>query len=357
MNNIYQTKTMLGAIKQMEPVHSALRDRYVVTGANDLFPTDEVLVEYKDGSNRKMAPVVINGKSGITVGRNGYKTFRMEPPMVAPKRTLTVDDLRKKGFGEELFSDMTPEQRQAALLAQDLTELDEMHTNREEFIVSKLLFGNGYTLKQYADEYGGENFEEYVMKFYEGDTNPAVYVPGAKWTATGSDKMADLHIMARMLTTAGNNAADVLLGADAADALMDDAKIKELMDLNRYDAGQIAPQLMADGMALLGVLNVRGRRLNLITYDGTYEDEQTGAITPYIPAKSICVTAPGCIRGLYGCVTQLEQADNQFHSYMGRRVPRYTANIDSDTRELRLASKPLFVPMAKNPFISAAVLD
>ena len=351
--DIYKTKTMLAAVKQMEPVHSFLRDRYAPTTDGDIFPTDEVLVEYKDGTNKKMAPVVINGVSGITVDRNGYETFRMEPPTVSVKRPLTVDDLRKKGFGENLYSEMKPAQRQQMLLAQDLVEMDEMHTNREEYIVSKLLFENGYTLDQYVDDYG-KTGKPYVMKFYSEGANPATYTPGTKWNAAESDKMADLHIMIKMLTTAGNAATDVLLGADAADALMDDAKIKELMDINRYDIGNIAPQLMADGAALLGVLNVRGRHINLITYDGTYKDEKDGEIKPYIPAKSICVTAPGAARGLYGCVTQMEQSIGEFESYMGRRVPRYW--FDKDGREIQLSAKPLFIPRTKNPFISAAVL-
>lgn len=351
--NIYQTKTMLAAIEQMEPVHSFLRDRYFPTGADDLFPTDEVLVEYKNGGAHKMAPIVVNGHDGITVNREGYKTFRMEPPTASVKRMLTEDDLRRKGFGENVYSQMTPAQRQAMLLSKDLTEMDEMHTNREEFIAAKCMFENGYTLTQYADEYGTKG-KDYEIKFYDEGTNPAVYTPGTMWNATGSDKMADLLVMIQMLTRAGNKANDVLLGADAADALMSDATIKELMDLNRYDAGQIAPQLMEDGAALLGILNVRGHRVNLITYDGQYEDETSGAMTAYVPAKSICVTAPSAGRGLYGCVTQTEQADGVFRSYMGRRVPRYWS--DKTGRELKLSSKPLLVPKTKNPFITAAVL-
>lgn len=354
MFDIYQTKTMLGAMKKMEPVHSFLRDRYATTNPRDVFPTDEVLVEYKDTTNRRMAPIVVNGVSGITVDRKGYETFRMEPPTVSVKRELTADALRKKGFGEELFSDLTPAQRQQQLLAEDLVDLDQMITNREEFIVSKLLFGNGYTLKQYADEYGTPA-KDYEMKFYTESTNPAVYAPGIKWNAEGSDKLADLFAMVRMLTTAGNAARDVLLGADAADELMADPVIQKLLDLKNYDVGSIAPQLMEQGAALLGVLNIRGHKLNLITYDGTHVDEETGNIVPYIPAKSICVTAPGCARGLAGCVTQMEQSDGQFHSYTGRRVPRYW--FDKNGREIQMSSKPLYVPAAKNPFISAAVLD
>ena len=106
--NIYQTKTMLAAIQQMNPVTSFLRDRYFPTGSGDMFPTEEVLIEYKDATGNKMAPVVLPRKGSISVEREGYRTDRMAPPLVAPSRPLTIDHLNKKGFGEDLFSDRTP---------------------------------------------------------------------------------------------------------------------------------------------------------------------------------------------------------------------------------------------------------
>ena len=50
--DIYKTKTMLAAVRQMSPVTSFLRDRYFPTGSGDMFPTEEVLVEYKDEIGR-----------------------------------------------------------------------------------------------------------------------------------------------------------------------------------------------------------------------------------------------------------------------------------------------------------------
>ena len=352
--NIYTTKTMLAAVKQMKPVTSFLRDRYFLTGAGDMFPTEEVLVEYKDATGKKMAPVVLPRKGSISVEREGYSTYRMTPPLVAPSRPLTIDDLNKKGFGEDLFSDRTPAERQAEILAQDLIDFDEMHTNREEYIAAQLMFNNGYVLRQYADKYGEGEYKEFEMRFYDGDVNPAQYIPGVNWSETGSDKMADLYQMILMLTSKGNSATEVLLGADAAQAILDDAKLKELLDLNNYHIGEVNPVALPQDAARLGRLNIRGRWIDLLTYDGTYIDEETGKVTPYVPAKQICVTAPGVGRILYGAVTQMEQSDHQWHSYMGRRVPRYWANEDG--RELRVSSRPLFVPRTKNPFITATVL-
>lgn len=352
--NIYKTTTMLAAVKQIKPVTSFLRDRYFPTAAGDLFPTDEVLVEYKDATGKKMAPVVLPRKGDISVERQGYSTHRMEPPLVAPSRPLTIDDLNKKGFGENLFSDRTPDQRQAEILTQDLIDFDEMITNREEYIAAECMFNNGYILRQYADKYGSSEFVEFVMKFYEGDVNPAQYAPGTKWNAVGSDKLADLAVMIHMLTSKGNGATEVLLGADAAAEIMNDDLLMKKLDFNNYNIGNIDPATLPQEAARLGRLNVMGRWIDLLTYDGTYTDEETGEEKPFIPAKSICVTAPGAGRGLYGAVTQME-LDQVWHTHMGRRVPRYWANKNG--RELTVSSRPLFVPKTKDCFITAAVLD
>lgn len=351
--NIYKTKTMLAAVEQMKPATTFLRDRYFPHTPGDLFPSDEVLVEYKDSTGKKMAPVVLPRKGDISVERTGYSTFKMEPPLIAPSRPLTIDELNKKRMGEDLFSDKTPSARQAEILNEDLADLDEMISVREEHIASLCMFNNGYTLKQYADKYGSNEFVPFDLRFYEGESNPAVFVPGIMWNETTSDKQADLYQMILMLTGNGNAAREVLLGADAAEELLKDATIQKLMDLARYNIGEIAPTALPQEAARLGRLDIRGRMIDLLTYDGTYNDEETGEQKAFVPAKSICVTAPGAGRTLYGAVTQME-LDGEFHSYMGTRVPRFWA--DKNGRDLTVSAKPILAPKTKNAFISAEVL-
>ena len=175
------------------------------------------------------------------------------------------------------------------------------------------------------------------------------------WNAASIDAVnADLHQMILMLTRKGNNASEVLLGSDVADALMSKSDFKTLMDLARYNVGEVAPVALPQGATRLGRLNIRGRVIDLLTYDGTYVDEETGKVEMFVPAKKIAVTAPGAGRCLYGCVTQMEQTDGQFHSYMGRRVPQYWA--DKQGRSLTVSSRPLLIPKTKDCFITATVL-
>ena len=57
----------------------------------------------------------------------------------------------------------------------------------------------------------------------------------------------------------------------------------------------------------------------------------------------------------YDDIPAVKQADGQYHTYMGARVPRYWS--EKDVRELRVSSRPILCPKTKNPFISAKVLD
>ena len=80
MLDIFKTHTMIAAVQEINPLKTFLRDRYFPTNeTTDLFATDDVLVEYRDG-NKKLAPFVAPRKGGVTVLRDGYHMQRYTPP-------------------------------------------------------------------------------------------------------------------------------------------------------------------------------------------------------------------------------------------------------------------------------------
>ena len=141
--NIFDTHHLLMAVEQLTPAPSFLLNRYFPTNdATDIFATDDVLAEYKDGS-KKLAPFVAPRKGGVTMLRNGYTMERYTPPFVAPRRALTIDDLNKRGFGEALYSQLTPAQRQQVLLMKDASELGDFITRREEAMAAEVMLTGG----------------------------------------------------------------------------------------------------------------------------------------------------------------------------------------------------------------------
>lgn len=344
------TLTLLAAIQQMPPLTSFLRDRYFPTNdATDLFSTEEVLVEYRDG-NKKLAPFVSPRKNGITMLRDGYNVEKYAPANIAPKRPLYVDDLKKKGFGEALFSTMTPEQRQMALILLDITEMDQMTTRREEVMAAETMLTNGCVMKHYADK--GDEYEEKTISFYNETANPAQYTPSVSWDSSDADIVEDLYQMILMLTSKGNAATEVILGSTAANEFINNDSIQKLLDIRNYSIGSVAPLMLPTGAAQLAHVNIKGHPLDILTYEQTYEDE-SGEDTPYIAAKQIVMSAPGAGRAAYGAVTQLEQSDGEMHTYAGRRVPHYVADAANNSRSITLTTCPLLMPNYKNPWISS----
>ena len=183
--NIFDTHHLLMAVEQLTPAPSFLLNRYFPTNAaTDVFSTDDVLVEYKDGS-KKLAPFVAPRKGGVTILRNGYTMERYTPPFVAPRRALTIDDLNKKGFGEALYSQLTPAQRQQVLLMKDASELGDFITRREEAMAAEVMLTGGCVMKHIADDAAAG--DEMEIRFYTGEANPSSYNPDTKWGEANAD--------------------------------------------------------------------------------------------------------------------------------------------------------------------------
>lgn len=348
-----KTLTLLAAIQQVPSVTTFLKDRYFPTNdATDIFNTDEVLVEYRQGK-KKLAPFVSPRKNGVTMFREGYNVHSYAPANIAPKRPLSIDDLKKKGFGEALFSNLTPAQRQMALILTDMNEMDQMITRREEAMAAETMTTNGCIMHHYADK--GDEYEEKEIRFYDEAVNPAIYTPNVDWSESGADIAADLYQMIVFLTRKGNAATDVILGTDVVDEFINNPSIQKLLDIKNYNIGSVDPIELPTGAARIAQLNIKGHKVDILTYDQTYENE-TGNDVPFIPANKVIVTAPNAGRTAYGAVSQVEQSDGDVHSYPGKRVPHYVSDAGNNSRSITLTGRPLLIPNTKNPWISADVL-
>jgi len=351
--NFYETHTLLAAIELLDPPITFLRDRYFPTNdATDIFSTDDVLIEYREGA-KKLAPFVAPRKGGVTILRRGYHMERFTPPFIAPRRSLTADELKKRGFGEALLTTLTAEQRQQTLLLKDAEELGEMITRREEAMAAEVMQTNGCVMKHIADD--ADKDDEMYIQFYEGSVNPAQYTPATPWDDANYEFIIeDMAMMIRMLTARGLPATELLTSPDVGDAILRNKYIQKLLDLRNYEIGGVDPELLPTGVAKLARLNVRGRMIDILTYEESYDDDK-GKDTPFIKPGTAIMTAPDAGRMLYGAVTQVEQSDGEFHTYTGKRVPKYLSNADGNTRSLTITSCPLPIVVNKNPFIKASV--
>lgn len=351
--DITNTHHLLAAYEQAVPVSSFLRDRYFpCNAATDIFTTDDVIMEYRDGTQR-MAPFVAPRVGGKTVLREGYTMERYEPPFIAPRRSLTVDDLAKKGFGEAIYANLTPEQRQGAIVTKDMSEMDAMITRREEAMAAEVMVNNALVMKHYGDN--NTDAIEKNIQFYTGEANPATFTITKPWNGADADIYADINGMVTKARQSGLVVSELVVAADVVPYILKDETIQKYLDNKRFELGNINPvELNAAGAAWIGILNVNGVLINIISYAAQYQADD-GSMASYLPAGKVILTAPAAGRTVYGAVTQLE-SDEQFHTYAAKRVPKYNSDKGSDIRDLRLAARPLLIPNRKNCFIVADVI-
>ena len=351
--NFYDTHTLLAAVQKLDKPESFLRDRYFPTNpSTDIFSTNDVLMEYRDGS-KKLAPFVAPRKGGVTILRKGSVMERYTPPTIAPRRNMTIDDLNKRGFGEALLSGETPETRSRALALNDFDELSNMIARRENAMAAEIMLTNGCVMKHIADD--KDATDDMEVRFYTESSNPAIYTPETQWDQSGAKVLEDLEAMAYMLTSRGLRAVDLVCSPDVANAIVRNEEIKEFLNIRRFELGGVEPTELAPGAAIIARLNVRGRMINIISYDETYTDD-AGKDQQYIKPGYCVLTAPAAGRALYGAVSQVEQSDGQWHTYAGMRVPKYLSDADTNQRSLTLTACPLLIPNNRNAFISAKVL-
>lgn len=336
--NLYETRMMLQAIERSLPAQTFLRDTFFPS--IQTFVTEKVDVDIKKGK-RKMAPFVARRRGGITVDRGGFSTETYTTPYIAPQRAITVDDIMNRGLGENIYSTRTPQERAQELLAKDIAELDEMITRREEWMCRELLLNGVVTIKGWVDRIdGGADYVEDVIDFQF--TNVETLAGGDAWDQTTSKKIDDLkRIRLSIIQKTGKNPNVIIMANNVVDLFLSDEDVRTLFDIRNITLGSIQPRIQMDGVTYVGTLNALG--LEIYTYDEWFLDDD-GTEKPMIPDDHLIMASTGLGTRLYGAVTQMEEADGQFHTYEGTRVPRVWSDINNDVKMIRLASRPLPKP-------------
>lgn len=346
--NIYKTQTMLGAVERMLPLHTFFCDTFFPTPKT--FVTEEVLIDYKKGK-RKMAPYVAPRVGGITMDRQGYRTDKYTAPRIAPQRALTVDDISKRGIGENVFSQRTPAQRQAELLGTDLSELDEFIWRRCEVTCRDIMIDGKVIMKGYIDAGDTENYIEQELDY--GLTNKEILSGAALWSAGTSTKYADLkRWRLQVIKSSGKAPTMVILGQNASDEFIEDPVISEKLKQFNGLFAELRPTIVDEALTYIGRLPELG--LDLYTYNEWFIDDDD-VEKPMMPEDHILMARPSIGSVLYGAVTQMEE-DGQFYTYEGIRVPKSWADVQNEQRMLRLSSRPVPKPDVIDDWFVAKVL-
>lgn len=335
--DIFEPRTMMQMVSTEFRARTFLRDRYFSN--TQTFNTDAVDVDIVGPGKRKLAPFVGRRIGGTLDIRDGYKTRSFKPAYIAPFRVCTAEDAFKRAPGEDLYSGRSPNERAAAIVAQDLNELDKEITRREEVMCAQALTTGKIVIK-------GEGVDD-VLNFWselQSSEQPKTTLD-TLWSASGADPLQDLRTLCRKISIAsGKTPVEIIAGAKAVDALINALKgDANAFNSRRIDLGQIDPRSFADGVSYIGALRLPA--LDVLTYDEVYYDEESGTNKPMIPEDSILIACRGAATTrAYGLVDIVNVASNTHSFVVGDRVPNSWLQMSNPAgRIVQLKSAPLMI--------------
>jgi len=368
--DIYDPRSMAQALLQMKPPRTFLRQ--LMIRRDELYNNEQVDVDVKTGA-RRLAPFVNPNKGpGKVMDRIGFSTRTYTAPMISPKRPLSVTDLQKRLPGENVYSPQGPDERAALLLGQDLAEIDEDITRREEWMCAQAAFTSGIHVL-------GDDVDETITFPRDAtlvDTAPASTAANGLgtddptstklttarvWTASTADIPVQIRQMRRQFQKLTGLSPDyMVMGEAAADALITAPSLvglTGLLNTRRMDLGLISPQLMEGGATYYG--QFAGTGIDLWGYDEWYIDPADGAEKPMVPAKLVLMGSSKSYTVMrYGAVGVSSGLDGQAQLSLiaGKRVPESWVTKEPAVRFLKISSRPLVVPVQNDAYLTCQVV-
>ena len=335
--NIFEPRSMGPAFDKNMPVTTFLRDTFF-PGVRT-FSTEKLDVDFRKGGYL-IAPFVASNIGGINMERKGYETRSYTPPRVAPQRPITKEMLETRLPGETLHTTMTPEDRQDYLIQQDMQEMDNAITRREELMVSQLITNGVINVRGYSDD----NLSQYIDDDINYGFTQKVSLEGTDvWNNDLSDKLKDIDDASELVLKAGYDPRHLILGATAYQDLKADEAFLELLDKRSFEFAMLRPQLRTqNGSGLRYVGHLNDLNLDVWTYYAWYKDYD-GVVKSIFPVDHFSVLPENIGEMLYGAITQLER-DERYHTYEGTRVPKIMINTNDDIMKHRLSSRPMPKP-------------
>jgi len=333
---------MIQMVEQLPPLRTFLKDTFF--NRVQTFPTETVDFDVKKGG-MSMAPFVHPRIGSTVLDRQGYKTMTYKPPLVAPKRVLTTDDLDVRLPGEALYNGYHPDQRKAELLQDDLMEMDRAITRREEWMAAMALFNAEIPVI-------GEGIDELIVF----DFDNIIVVDSSKlWDDHSTSRpMEDLNDAADLVGKSGYSANIAIGDPESIRNLVRNKEVKELLDIKNYSMGLIAPEVLENGATYYGFLPECN--LHIYSYNAFFADndnpnpdfpdvrpEDKGFVPkvyPMVPRGKVFVGPTKLpAKMLYGVIKDL-----QIGSFMKSRVPKQWDQQEPSEKYVKVSSRPLPCP-------------
>lgn len=351
---VRETVKLIKTIKKMYPVLTFFKDRYFPDG--QVYYSEKALIETKR-KGKMVAPFVVPVVGNIVMEDEGYRTYEIDAPYIAPSMTITAKELEKKAFGESPESGRTPEQRENEIESEHMDDLRKSIYRRQELMCSDIINTGEVLMKHFSssdDAVHDKNYSLKVLRFYDGTFGNRYKFSGYFLNMTAQEKLQEFYRISSILRKRGIRATDIVMTADVSMVLMTDEKFLDYYDKAKVEMGDINQTELPEGVVCNGRININGVVMTMFTYDETYEDLD-GSEKEIFPKGTIAFLHPNLGETVYAQVTLME--NGRFRSYAQRIVPRLVPDEDNNLMSVQTFSRPVPYPYDWDSWLVGNIYD
>jgi hypothetical protein len=327
----FSTIALIEAYKIRYAVPAFIRDTFFA--ARDYAQADVVRIDSMLG-RRGLAPFILPLEGQVVGRRQPFKETFISAPIIAPARVVTLREATRPGWGETIYNFKSPEERVAAMIANDAEDMDDEIARTEEWMCCQCMFTGTIPIKY-------RNKTAVTIDY--GFTNTTALAN--KWSVSTTNPLGDLANAQAAQNANGYSADIAVYSPDSWNALWNNPQVQNAMKnlssltpISSYELGQSLPAGVQRAPSFTYPV------LDNFIYSGKYT--ANNVLTSYIPAGTTLLGSRNVNnRLIYALVTQLEQEDGQFHSYSMDRVPKFEANINKNFYMQTLTARPVPVPV------------
>lgn len=336
---MFTTQAVIATYVRRFPVPALVRDMFF--SQRDYSDSDIVRIDSKLGG-RGLAPFVLPLENQVIGRRRPFKETYIPAPIMAPARVITPRELKGPLMGETPYNYKSPEERFAAIVAEDGQDMDDEIARTEEWMCCQCMF-NGKIPINYR------NKTSIVIDY--GFTN--ITALATPWTDPASNPLDDLAAVQGAMNANGYGGNVAIYSPSAWTALWKNPNVKDAMKnvfptfvpyTGLPGTTEIPPNGAQKGPSFISP--VMENWIYHATYTKSNPTDPSNTIAvPYIPNGSVLVgSADVKNRIVYGLVIQMEE-DGQFHSYQLDRVPKIEGNVNKNLYMQTITSRPVPVPI------------
>jgi hypothetical protein len=334
---LFTTTAILPGVIIRYPVPSFIRDMFFA--GRDYVDSDAVQVDTFRGG-KGLAPFVLPLEGQVLGRRKPFNRGLVEAPIIAPARSISLREARRPGWGESPYNYKSPEERVATLIAQDTVEMDDEISRTEEYMCCSCMFDGKIPINY-------RNKTSVVIDY--GFTNTTVLAK--PWTDPTSNPLTDLTLVQQAMNANSYSGNVAVYAPDSWNALMANPNVQNMIK-NLMIPGLVPFTSIGLPEAPAGI--ARGPDFSSPVmqnwiYSATYTKGNAAGATvavPFVPKGCVLIGSSAVKnRMVYAQVTQIEQEDGQFHSYLLDRVPKIECNVNKNLYMYTISSRPVPVPI------------